>query len=195
MKRLVERAGAARFHRQHDPEFRTWIHEVQDLLKRVQKDGYSRASRVHSLLFRPTYPTTNQGELNAAFETDLEITLLELKTAIKHFAEYGQPSYLDGMRKAFQEPPTPAPTNAPIVPHAEAVKAPVFPERWTLRLLFDHVTLAQWVGIGTTMAAIFSAGVFVGRSSLFLDQSPASKTVAPQAEPLLPKSPTAGASR
>jgi hypothetical protein len=77
-----------------DDQFRVWRHRLTDLLERVSEEGYTVNCKVATRSFdcRATYeyaPSNN--ERLAAYNRELQDTVVELETIMDHYATLDEP--------------------------------------------------------------------------------------------------------
>lgn len=99
-----------------DPAFRKWRHEVTDLLERIEQATYSINCSIRERLFdeRGSYAySPTPSERLAAYDRDLQDTIVELGTIISRFEKFGDPksekkesaaALVDGVQRVTQDP-------------------------------------------------------------------------------------------
>ncbi len=141
-----------------DQKFRRWIHEVKDLLQRIEAQKYRINHNIYTRKFDyfggySHNPTPK--ERMTAYNQDLDDTLVELETIISYAEKYGDP-------KLSQ----PAKGNAKV---EVAPESPQMPDKITAAWLWHHSPISLWLQAMAVLGAVFMAGIAVGQSSLYSD--------------------------
>lgn len=140
---IEEGRGLAHLKRMHeDPAFRKWRYEVTDLIDRIEDATYAVNCSIRERRFdeRGSY-TYNpaQNERLAAYDRDLQDTLVELETIVSRFDKFGEPKGAETAPVA--EEPSYSPQEASGVTLTEKIK-----KHWLVSVLLicTAVSGATW---------------------------------------------------
>ena len=127
-----------------DDQFRNWRHRLTDLLKRVSEEGYAVNCDIENRSFGLRagygYSPSDSARL-AAYNRELQDTVVELETIADHYATLGEPK-----------------RRLPALKH---------PEKITLGWVWNNAAPSLWGWFCGLLAAAFMLGVGVARSPLY----------------------------
>lgn len=151
LQRLAEEASRIRTHkRMHmDPAFRTWRTELESLVRQIKEASYQFSFPFNSEFRsygRRIRPLDDEDVLFQRYQREIDDTLIEIQNIIKSYEDFGEPIQI-------------ARAAATGLQH---------PDRVTLAWLWHHVPWSAWLSAVGVLAAVFGAGVFVGRTNLIM---------------------------
>ena len=166
LKPLIEQAKSFDIHdRQHDSDaFRGWRHHVSRLCTRISRSHVDSDTGLDHRQFRVmSYGSVSQKDKTAAFNRDMQDTLVELQHIVDQYQKYGEPKTKGG--HALKAVPVVAPATSPTEPGSVAkTSEPEWPqkEKLTLYWLLKNLPLSAWAVVGALCVGAYSLGTAVG---------------------------------